>query len=104
METFANPRYLLGLLGVKPRRFEPLTSAIVALVTILPRLLQRLTRADERTRTADLISLRVSSFPRAEQPAPRFLSLRPVYWTVTNVKVGTNCVSVLSNSRIYPPP
>jgi hypothetical protein len=36
-----------------------LTSAMVALVAILPPFFRRLTRADERTRTADLISLRV---------------------------------------------
>jgi hypothetical protein len=38
-----------------------LTSAMVALVAILPPFFRRLTRADERTRTADLLITSVRS-------------------------------------------
>lgn len=34
-----------------------------------------------------------------EQPAPRFLGFRPVYRTVSKVKVGTIPELVLSNTR-----
>jgi hypothetical protein len=55
-------------------------------------------RADERTRTADLL-ITSELFLLDEQPILHHLGLRRVYWTVTNVKVGTTCVGVLSNSR-----
>jgi hypothetical protein len=60
-------------------------------------------RADERTRTADLLITR-ELFLLDEKRALHLLSFRPVYWTATNVKVGTICVRVLSNARIYRSP
>ncbi len=55
-------------------------------------------RADERTRTADLLITR-ELFLLDEQPALHYLGLRLLYWTATKVKVGTICAYVLSNFR-----
>ena len=60
------------------------------------RVLQEKYRADERTRTAFLLTTS-ELFLLEEQPAPHFLGLRPIYWSATKVKVGTICGYVLSN-------
>ncbi len=55
-------------------------------------------RADERTRTADLL-ITSELFLLDEQPALHLFDLRPVYRTAIKVQVGTICVHVLSNTR-----
>jgi hypothetical protein len=57
-------------------------------------------RADERTRTADLSSLRVNcSYWTSNLLALHHFDLRPVYWAVTKVQADTIFVHVLSNTR-----
>ena len=52
-------------------------------------------RADSNRFTAPATS---ELFLLEEQPAPQFLGLRLIYWTVTKVQAGTMCVHVLSNT------
>jgi hypothetical protein len=58
---------------------------------------------DEWTRIADLL-IRRELFLLDEKRALHLLSFRPVYWTATDVKVGTICVHVLSNARTLETP
>ena len=57
-------------------------------------------RADERTRTADLL-ITSELILLVEQSTLHQLGLERIYRTVTTVKVGTICVDLVSNSSGY---